>query len=462
MLVSCVEDPRPDRLTPSPVPNTPAALGSFELVGHEPLFGRGMNAALAVYDGYAYVGSRTDGSEGHEHAGVLVVDIRDPTKPTVVHEIGPPDEGIAGETSRELRVWPSQHLLIVLNFPCDPGPHDCVSGRDESMVRFYDIGGTRAKEPVLIAVYRPSLPPHEFFLWVDPEDSGRAVIYMSSPSPYGDQLLVTDISGARDGRFEELATWQGEFPDPGANDALHSLSVSEDGTRAYLAYLTAGFLVMDTADIAKGIKDPDLQLVTPVTARVQWGGWGVHSVIKIPGRELALTTDEVYGASEPGGGCPWGWARLIDIAHEETPRVLSEYRVFPFNDPAGCSDIDGDTNRNASFSSHNPTATSHIAFVTWHSAGLQAFTTDRPLKPQTAAQFIPQPLAKVTTEDPALSSGPAKVVMWSYPIISDGLIYVVDIRNGLYVLRYRGPFEDEVHQTAFLEGNSNVGRASYG
>jgi hypothetical protein len=421
-----------------------------------------MNAALAVYDGYAYVGSRTDASEGHEHAGVLVVDIRDPTRPNVVHEIGPPDEGNVGETSRELRVWPRQQLLIVLNFPCDPGVHDCATGRDGSTIRFYDIGGERASEPTLISVYRPSLPPHEFFLWVDPEDSGRAVLYMSSPSPYGDQLLVTDISGARDGRFEELATWQGEFPDPGPNDALHSLSVSNDGTRAYLAYLTAGFLVMDTADITEGSEHPDLQLVTPAADRVQWGGWGAHSAIKIPGRDLALTTDEVYGGSEPGGGCPWGWARLIDIADEEAPHVLSEYRVLAFNDPAGCRDIDGDTNRDASFSSHNPTATTNLAFVTWHSAGLQAFTIDRPLRPQTAAQFLPQPLAQVTTEDPALSSGPAKVVMWSYPIISDGVIYVVDIRNGLYILRYHGPFEEEVRQTSFLEGNSNVGRASSG
>lgn len=47
------------------------------------------------------------------------------------------------------------------------------------------------------------------------------------------------------------------------------------------------------------------------------------------------------------------------------------------------------------------------------------------------------------------------VTMWSYPIIRDGLIYVVDLRNGLYVLRYTGAFEDEVAGRAYLEGNSN-------
>ena len=49
--------------------------------------------------------------------------------------------------------------------------------------------------------------------------------------------------------------------------------------------------------------------------------------------------------------------------------------------------------------------------------------------------------------------------MWSYPIIQDGLIYVIDLRNGLYVLKYKGPFEKEVRRIRFLDGNSNQGDA---
>ncbi|HEV2061844.1 MAG TPA: hypothetical protein VGR12_03245, partial [Solirubrobacteraceae bacterium] len=60
---------------------------------------------------------------------------------------------------------------------------------------------------------------------------------------------------------------------------------------------------------------------------------------------------------------------------------------------------------------------------------------------------------------PALSSGRDKVVMWSFPVIKDGLVYVVDLRNGLYVLRYRGPHEREVARAQFLDGNSNSGDA---
>src|SRR5829696_6725167 len=84
-----------------PLPNYP---GKFELVGHEPLMSRGMNAGLAVYGGYAYVGSRTDGT--HANAGVLIVDVRDPGAPKVVGEIGLPSQAQPTQTSRELRILP--------------------------------------------------------------------------------------------------------------------------------------------------------------------------------------------------------------------------------------------------------------------------------------------------------------------------------------------------------------------
>ena len=66
-------------------------------------------------------------------------------------------------------------------------------------------------------------------------------------------------------------------------------------------------------------------------------------------------------------------------------------------------------------------------------------------------------------EDPRLSSDPdtgrhEKVVMWSYPIVKDGLIYVIDLRNGLYVLKYRGDFEKEVSRRQVPRGRLEPGR----
>ena len=243
----------------------------------------------------------------------------------------------------------------------------------------------------------------------------------------------------------------------GRNDELHSVSVSPDGRRAYLAFQTAGFVVADTTSLAENASESKIAAVTPADARPRWQPVGPHSAVKLPGRPIVLTTDEVYGGIGSDAGCPWGWVRLVDISDETAPRIVSEYRVLPYNDPAACAGIPEERKYRGSLSSHNPTVTAHVALVSWHAAGLQVFDTTDPTKPAQLAAFLPDPLPKVTTEDPLLSSGPDKVVMWSYPIVRDGLIYVVDVRNGLYVLRYQGPDAQELSAVRFLEGNSNLG-----
>jgi hypothetical protein len=458
-------------------PPLPAAAqdspGSFELVGSDPLLHRGMNAALAVHGDYAYVGSRTDGT--HLNAGVLVVDVSDPAQPRVVHEIGQPNEANIGETSRELRILPDKGLLLVLNHACSELIHRCASpsqtgtSQVRSTIRFYDISGDNAARPQLVSTYFPSRSqpqqPHEFFVWTDPNDSSRVLLYQTTPtSDSGERpnLLVTDISRAREGEFTEIATWKTIIGNEERDNRLHSLTVSSDGRRGYFAYLGGGFLVADLSDFADNVPNPEVRLVTPVDQRVFWTDPGAHSAIKVPGRDYVLVTDEVYGklgALLPDHGCPWGWVRMVDIADPTTPRIAAEYRL-PSNQPEACANLDPDRDNFGSFSAHNPTLTRHLAFVTWHGAGLQAISLENPAAPTSAAQFIPEPLGDVQTEDPALTQGRDKVATWSFPIIQDGLVYVVDIRNGLYILRYRGPFEDEVAATGFLDGNSNSGDAA--
>jgi hypothetical protein len=224
---------------------TPGTSRNFELVGHDALLSRGMNAAIAVYHNYAYVGNRTDASAGHPNPGVLVVDISRPWRPAVVAEL--PPEPI-GQTSRELRVWPQQKLLMVMLFRCSPAIHACPTGTPADFsIKFYDLTNPRA--PQLVSTYVPSRQPHEMFLWVDPNRPGRALLYLSTPSGSADpnrpNLVVTDISGWRSGTFTEIVRFN---PNPlwtpeqrrGLDVGLHSMWVSDDGTRTYLAYLGAG------------------------------------------------------------------------------------------------------------------------------------------------------------------------------------------------------------------------------
>src|ERR671915_484785 len=163
-------------ILPATATGQSAKTGSLEQVGHEPLMNRGMNAAIAIHGDYAYIGSRTDGGhEGMPHGGVMVVDISDPSDPAL---LGPPFDAKPGESSRELRVWKSQDILIVLNTNCGAGPtlHHCSTTVEESRnFRFYDISGRNAERPRLITQMEEHT--HEFFLWEDPNNRGRALMF---------------------------------------------------------------------------------------------------------------------------------------------------------------------------------------------------------------------------------------------------------------------------------------------
>jgi hypothetical protein len=484
---------------------TPGTSQNFRLVGENALFGRGMNAAAAMFDHYLYVGNRTDGSSRcgvgdpraqstgpdscpHPHPGILVVDVANPANPTVVGEFGTEfaSGANAGQTSRELRVWPEQKLLMVMYFRCSSVIHACPPSADTFRIRFFDLAADPVNPP-LLATYVPSRKPHEMFLWIDPKNRNRALLWLSTPTtsanPDVANLVITDISRAREGVFTEIAkgNWNQFYPgsENAANYdfdlALHSMTPSFDGTKTYLAYLRGTFLVLDTSKVANNqipagtVESLNDDLLTPVANRPLWGTGNQcaghtpagcaesHSAVPLPGRPFAITIDEVYGTfTVPSFGWPWGWLRTINVAQPRRPHILGEYKIL--QNTSAYTPAPGENEFN-SYSSHNPTVTRNIVLDDWHSGGLQAIDVSDPGAPAQAGWFSPTPLASVANEDPALSRGPNKVVMWSFPIIRNGLIYAVDIRNGLYVLDYDGPRAREVDGLGFLEGNSNLGDA---
>jgi hypothetical protein len=183
---------------------TPGTSRHFRLIGHDALFARGMNAAPALFAdaGVLYVGNRTDGQPQHPHAGILVVDVSDPADPAVVSEIGPPFAGNVNETTRELRVWPHRRLLIVLSFRCSPVIHACAGGQVTPTYRFFDLSDPI--HPQHIRTYVPTQAdgtvrtPHEFFLWEDPNDADRALLWESDPTtsdnPTRANMIMTTTS----------------------------------------------------------------------------------------------------------------------------------------------------------------------------------------------------------------------------------------------------------------------------
>jgi hypothetical protein len=474
LLGACGDDaaPAPDA-TPTPTPDAaPAdAQAWFEIVGSTDLGGRGMNSALAVDGTPVYVGSRTDGV-AHAGAGVKIVDVADPAHPTVTGQIGAPDEDLRGMSSRELRVVPSKHLLVVLNLQCSPDLHACTrdtttypttgGAAEANNFKFYDISDPAT--PALVGTYPFPLAsqaqPHEFFLWQDPLAPDRVLLYTSTPAgPPNLQVLdVTDPTMP-----VVLATWDPPFFTeapamfPRGSDYLHSMAVTRDGTRAFVSEYMAGVLELDTSQLADASAMlPTITTLTPTAGRFVYANVQTHSAVPVPGRPLVFTTDEIYKPPY-GAGCPWGWVHIADFTDPAAPTAVAEAKLPQDVAGAGCTVSSDPAAPAPNFTAHNPTLTSHLALVSWHAGGVVVIDTTDAAAPRVIGAFQPTPRASVAVEDPSL--GDAPVAMWSYPVIQDGLVYVVDIRNGLYILRYHGPCEQEIAGTTFREGNSNLGEA---
>ncbi len=509
---------------PAIQPAIPGTSSNFELVGKNPLFHRGMNAAFTIFGNYLYVGNRSDGSNtcpdgstgcDHPHPGILILNIANPAEPDIVGEIGPPFAGNVGITTRELRVWPQQKLLMVMTFRCSHVIHACPAGNDTTFpykFEFFDLSDP--VHPRFIESYVPTsaagraVKPHEMYLWTDPNNPARALLWISTPTistnPAIPNMMVVDISQVPSGGpVKEVAegNWNNQFPgtsqanypfDSNSPDGcgpydcnlfVHSMAPTADGKTTYMSLEAGQFLALDTTSVVNAPSPPTSvislngDLLTNPVNRPVWGQTPLdpaavpancakacangHSSVPIPGTHYALTTDEVYGTfTLPSFGCPWGWVHIINVADPAHPVIVGQYKIAEDQQSfCGSPGDDPLTEQFTSYSSHNPTVLPDLAFVDWHSGGLQAIDLTDPTSPTQAGFFLPKPLNKVALEDPALSEGPNKVVLWSYPIIKDGLIYVIDIRNGLYILKYTGPHADEVAAISFLEGNSNLGDA---
>jgi hypothetical protein len=225
------------------------------------------------------------------------------------------------------------------------------------------------------------------YLWLDPENPTRALLWRSTPTssvdPATANLVITDIGRAREGVFTEIATgnWNQLFPgaaDPAAYDndlALHSMTPSADGKRTYLAYLRGGFGVLDTRKVAKDKIPPGTveSLNDDLLTAVPFPTWGTgprcegdtpagcaesHSALPLPGRPFAhhhrRGLRDLHGAVV---GWPWGWMRTWKVAEPRRPRLLAEYKIL--QNTTAYTPAPGE-NEFTSYSSHNPTPTRNL------------------------------------------------------------------------------------------------------
>ena len=465
----------------------------FDVVGSSDLGQRGMNSPIAVAGKCAYVGDRYYSSNTSQpgrpnnadgtpdvRGGVAVVDISDPGHPKwdPANNIPP----VALSTQRELRADVGLGILVVESYsPFIDGYADTAPASINNL-KIYDIHSD-CMHPKLLSTYDfGPRAPHEFFLWKDPKHPGRALAYVTF-TIYSPDLMVIDLSDPANptliGTYDlgvDQATKTQDFVDESGSGYLHSLAVSDDGTRAYMATWDYGFYELDTslwADAPAG----GVGAGHPVGTGNFQDGHNVHSAVPIPGGNNIVFTQEDY--ANAGHGCPFGILRTGHVNDDGGATQLGQFSL-PENDPSTCGQ------KNGTFSSHNPTLFPDLALMTWYSGGLRAVDLTDPTHPYEDGAFVPKPKFTPTLRDTRLffpsscSSGTINTsrplptdsqlgcssapewtgAMWSYPIVQNGFIYVVDIDLGLYILRYDGPHADEVRNAGFVEGNSSPSRYS--
>ncbi|MCW2606994.1 MAG: hypothetical protein JWO60_1687 [Frankiales bacterium] len=429
----------------------PGTADGFRLLGSTDLGGRGLNSPLAVAGDCAYVGDRDFTGTPRKNAGVAIVDISKDDKPTQVGAI----PAVAGVTQRELRADRDLGLLLVMTY----GTTGATSG---NALEVYDIKGDCTKPRKLSTYDFGVRPPHEFFWWKDPKNPGRSLAYVTT-TLFAPDLTVLDLTDPTAPSLRTTYDLVVDQLDQTADAALtsgsgylHSLSVSDDGTRAYMGTWDFGTYVADTSLVA----DPSVPVpvIVPIGAagRLDYGG-NVHGTVPLPGRPYGVMVEEAY--ANAGKGCPFGWLRMVDLRDEGAPKVAGEFKV-PEND------CEKSQKANGTFTAHNQTTFPNVALLTWYAGGLRAVDVSDPNVPTEGGVFVPKGTVKPGVErDERLFFAGSKVAkrsgaMWSYPVVQDGKVYAVDIDLGLYVLEYTGPHSDEVDNAAFVEGNSSPSRYS--
>jgi hypothetical protein len=411
-VTTTVAPPTPEA-TPAPV-SGPSPLGRAEnvsLVGQADLGRRGWNAGLALVYPCAYVGNR-------RLPQIAIVDVSDPATPVLAGAL----PLAPGSQSIELRAVPDLGLLVVLN------------ASPALSVLTFDVSDCARPRP--LGTFSLGATPHEFYLWRDPANPGRLLLYAAMWSHQQPDLHVLDLTDPAAPR--RVGAWTASAA--GAPGTLHSLSLSLDGRRTYLALWEGGFLLADSSDFALGLPQPQLRLLPADGQPAPLPGLNVHSAVPLADPRYVLLTREIYG-------CPFGDLLVADVLDPARPRLASRFGL-PENEPA-CAAL---PQPDAVFTAHNPLVVGDLAFVTWYGGGLQVLDVRDPASPRRVGVYVPSGAG--AARGSYVGTYPAQ--LWSYPVLRQGLLYVADIQSGLHILRYTGPGAEAVNTVAHAEGNLSI------
>lgn len=307
----------------------------------------------AFYDSTTFVGLNI-ASDGPTGTGVRVVDMRDPAHPELTAALHTP----AMESPHEsLRLNVARGLLAA-------GMSSIASG--PGFVDVYDVKSD-CRHPQLLSSTPLGLLGHEAAFAPD-----GMTFYVTS--------LLTHTIAAVDLTDPSLPT----LPWFSFAFAPHGLSVSNDGTRLYVAESAGenGFSGLTVLDVSM-VQHRQLPPTVPVVSRLTW------PEVSIPQNATPFTRDGHHYLVETDefGERITGAARIIDIEDEKNPFVVSNLRL-EVNQPEVYDELQddpGNANTARGYQAHYCTVPSridpNIVACSFIMSGLRVFDVRRPQAP---------------------------------------------------------------------------------
>ena len=485
----------------------------------------------------------------------------DPVKaaPAQVGEIPAMSQGDQGFDDRELR------SLVYTTSSGQDRQIMVRNGGTQSIGRqmVYDIDMSTCQVKSVGGVYDFGGQSHEFYLWHDPVNPNRILVYMTIwtpavPDPNHPGLLVADLyvmavtdettgeilkdpridatftlqdaGGPRinekpdatglysDGRFIDYSVNKDLWGQPGIvqktqQNKLHSISISNDGERGYVAGTTSGFYILNTEAIAHH-SDADLSagkagcnLHTTIVA----AGGGIDAA-KLP--ELANDCVHMVVNDDPGlkafltsSAPPEAKVeRYLSLETRSRFDVYPPFNAFPTGShsavvvPDRPAEVRGNTKGRPAYvwMSDENFGGCPLNYARMISVEAEAYpamvgafaipdnllkncleqaitepdgvTRRRPIPQQNHNPTVFKDLVFTTwyghglrVIDISNPMTPREVgyalpvpqgIARTYPVFKDGLMYWADNRTGLHVAKYTGPYANEIPSKGVYEGNA--------
>ncbi|MBK5306240.1 MAG: hypothetical protein JJD92_06080 [Frankiaceae bacterium] len=317
-------------------------------------------------------------NQGVEGTGTYVLDMTDPAKPIHTDTLRTSAMQSPHET---LRLHKKRGILAAaLSYPTfNPG-----------FVDVYDVTAD-CRHPVLKSTTPLGVLGHESGFNPD-----GTIFYVGSL--YGHTLAAVDLT---DLLAPKLLWFSPDY-------SPHGMSISDDGKRMYMAEASQqsgaydGLTILDVSEVEKRTLNPSV----PVVSTTTWPNVGTPQTTEpftLNGHKYLMETDEY------GSGSHVGAARIIDIADEKKPVVISNMRLQVNqeknqNDPSQAADP-GASEQFQGYEAHYCTLATRVnptkVACTFIVSGFRVFDIADPAKPQEIAYFN----GKVLPSDNPLHQG---------------------------------------------------------